>query len=88
MIADIDVSLYNRWWKDLEMAKEPKFAQYQPLKWYMWPMVCFTDPCFSDQRIDLTKVISLIYVIDDIFDVHGTLDQLTLFVDLVTRYLN
>lgn len=70
------------------MAKEPKFSHYQPLKWYMWPMTCFTDPSFSDQRIELTKVISLVYVIDDIFDVHGTLDQLTLFVDLVTRYLN
>jgi (3S)-linalool synthase len=68
------------------MATEPKFAQYQPLKWYMWPMACFTDPSFSDERIGLKKTISLIYVIDDISDVHGTLEQLSLFTDLVTRY--
>jgi (3S)-linalool synthase len=68
------------------MATEPKFAQYQPLKWYMWPMACFTDPSFSEERIELTKVISLIYLVDDIFDVHhGTLGQLTLFTDLATR---
>jgi len=61
---------------------------YQPLKWYLWPMACFTDPSFSEQRIELTKSISLIYIIDDIFDVYGTLDQLTLFRDAVNRYSN
>ncbi|KAI5448210.1 hypothetical protein KIW84_015582 [Lathyrus oleraceus] len=76
----------SKWWKDLEMAKEQKFAHYQPLKWYMWPMACSTDPSFSEQRIELTKVISLVYVIDDIFDVHGTLDQLTLFTDTAKRW--
>ncbi|RDX62117.1 hypothetical protein CR513_59584, partial [Mucuna pruriens] len=75
-----------KWWKDLGMAEEVKFATYQPIKWYMWPMACFTDPHFSDQRIQLTKPISLIYVIDDIFDVYGTLDQLTLFTDAVNRW--
>ncbi|RDY05319.1 hypothetical protein CR513_10866, partial [Mucuna pruriens] len=75
-----------KWWKDLGMAKEVKFARYQPLKWYMWPMACFTDPRFSEQRIELTKPIALIYVIDDIFDVYGTLDQLTIFTDAVNRW--
>ncbi|XP_027338614.1 (3S,6E)-nerolidol synthase 1-like [Abrus precatorius] len=76
----------NKWWKDLGMAKEVEFARYQPLKWYMWPMTCFTNPRFSDQRIELTKPISLIYIIDDIFDVYGTLDQLTQFTDAVNRW--
>ncbi|KAJ1434837.1 Terpenoid cyclases/protein prenyltransferase alpha-alpha toroid [Sesbania bispinosa] len=75
-----------KWWKDLGIAKEVQFARYQPLKWYMWPMACFTDARFSDQRIELTKPISLIYIIDDIFDVHGTLDQLTLFTNAVNRW--
>jgi len=49
-------------------------------------MACFTDPNFSEQRVELTKPISLIYVIDDIFDVHATLDQLTILTDAVNRY--
>jgi len=48
-------------------------------------MACFTDPNFSEQRVELTKPISLIYIIDDLFDVHGTLDQLTIFTDAVNR---
>ncbi|XP_020234024.1 (3S,6E)-nerolidol synthase 1 [Cajanus cajan] len=81
-----EIKQVYKWWKDLGMAKEVKFARYQPLKWYMWPMACFTDPSFSDQRIELTKPISLIYIIDDIFDVYGTIDQLTLFTDAINRW--
>ncbi|RVW58704.1 (3S,6E)-nerolidol synthase 1, chloroplastic [Vitis vinifera] len=40
----------------------------------------------SEQRIELTKPISLIYIIDDIFDVGGTLDELTLFTEAVNRW--
>ncbi|XP_015943341.1 neryl diphosphate diphosphatase, chloroplastic [Arachis duranensis] len=76
----------SKWWKGEAMSKEPKFAEYEALKWYMWSMACFTDPSFSDQRLGLTKTISLVYIIDDIFDVYGTLDQLILFTDAVKRW--
>lgn len=68
------------------LAKELKFARNQPLKWHMWSMAALTDPSLSMQRIELTKPISLIYIIDDIFDVYGTLDELTLFTQAVNRY--
>lgn len=67
------------------MAKELKFARNQPLKWYMWPLAVLPDPSLSEQRVELTKPISLVYIIDDIFDVHGTLDELTLFTEAVNR---
>lgn len=75
------------WWKELGLSKELEFARNQPLKWYIWSMACLTDPSLSEQRIDLTKPISLIYIIDDIFDVYGTLDELTLFTQAVDRYI-
>ena len=74
-----------RWWKDLGLAKELKFARDEPIKWYMWSMACLTDPCFSEERIELTKPLSMVYIIDDIFDVYGSIDELTLFVDAVNR---
>ncbi|KAA8519937.1 hypothetical protein F0562_014153 [Nyssa sinensis] len=76
----------SKWWKDLGLAKELKFARDQPLKWYMWPMALLTGPSFSEQRIELIKPISMIYIIDDIFDVHGTLDELTLFTEAVNSW--
>ena len=75
-----------RWWKDLGLANELKFARDHPLKWYMWPMACLTDPILSEQRVELTKPFALLYIIDDIFDVHGTLDEFKHFTKLVNRY--
>ena len=79
---------FFRWWKGLGLSQELKFARNQPLKWYIWSMATLTDPSLSEQRIDLTKPISFIYIIDDIFDVHGTLDELTLFTEVISRYDN
>ncbi|CAF2040179.1 unnamed protein product [Brassica napus] len=49
---------------------------------YMVPGI-LQEPCFSEQRLDLTKPISLVYIIDDIFDVYGELDELTIFTQVV-----
>ncbi|XP_021294536.1 (3S,6E)-nerolidol synthase 1 [Herrania umbratica] len=81
-----EVVCISNWWKDLGLAKKLEFARDQPLKWYIWSMASLIDPNLSEQRIDLTKPISLIYIVDDIFDVYGTLDELTLFTQAVDRW--
>ncbi|OWM91365.1 hypothetical protein CDL15_Pgr000309 [Punica granatum] len=75
-----------RWWSDLGLANELKFARDQLLKWYFWPMAVLRDPKFSQERMDMTKPITMVYIIDDIFDVRGTLDELTLFAEAITRW--
>ncbi|KAF9672220.1 hypothetical protein SADUNF_Sadunf11G0018000 [Salix dunnii] len=82
----LEVVEISKWWKDLGLSKEIKFARDQPLKWYMWSMSCLADPCLSEQRIELTKPISMIYIIDDIFDVYGTLDELVCFTEVINRW--
>ncbi|KAJ6706926.1 hypothetical protein OIU85_027299 [Salix viminalis] len=76
----------TNWWKDLGLAKELKFARDQPLKWHMWSISVLADPNLSEQRVDLTKPISLVYIIDDIFDLHGTLDDLSVFTEAVNEW--
>ena len=68
------------------MANELKFARDQPLKWYMWPMASLTDPILSEQRVELTKPLALLYIIDDIFDVHEALDELKHITEVVNWY--
>ncbi|XP_055807876.1 (3S,6E)-nerolidol synthase 1-like [Solanum dulcamara] len=74
-----------RWWKSLGLAEELKLLRDQPLKWYTWPMAVLTDPRMSQQRIELAQCISFVYVIDDIFDVYVTVEELTLFTQAVNR---
>ncbi|XP_050893879.1 (3S,6E)-nerolidol synthase 1 isoform X2 [Lathyrus oleraceus] len=76
----------SKWWKELGLANELPFARNQPLKWYMWSLACLVDPTLSEERIELTKPISLIHIIDDIFDIYGTLDELTLFTEAVSSW--
>lgn len=67
------------------LSQELKFARDQPLKWFMWPLAVLSNPQFSKYRVELAKAISFIYVIDDIFDVYGTPDELILFTEAVNR---
>ncbi|KAL1191694.1 S-(+)-linalool synthase [Cardamine amara subsp. amara] len=74
------------WWRELGLEKELKKARNQPLKWYTWSMEILQDPTLTDQRLDLTKPISLVYIIDDIFDVYGELEELIIFTQVVERW--
>ncbi|KAJ0836464.1 putative S-linalool synthase [Helianthus annuus] len=81
-----EVDIISGWWKDLGLAQEFKDARNQLLHWYLWPMASLTDPSLSEQRIELTKLIALVFLIDDILDVYGTLDELILFTEAVKRW--
>ncbi|KAL2319872.1 hypothetical protein Fmac_028841 [Flemingia macrophylla] len=75
-----------RWWKDLGVQNDLKFSRDEPIKWYMWPMACLPDPRFSELRLELTKPLSLVYIIDDMFDSGASVDDLTLFTKAVKRW--
>ncbi|KAK9155939.1 hypothetical protein Sjap_003419 [Stephania japonica] len=80
-----ELEQFVRWWKDLGLAEEMEFARNQPLKWYTWSMATLSER-FSEERIELTKPIALIYMMDDIFDVYGTLDELLLFAQTINMW--
>nr|XP_043637175.1 probable terpene synthase 13 [Erigeron canadensis] len=85
-IRTMELNQISRWWNETGLGQDLCRARNQPLKWYIWPMVALPNPAFSQQRVDLTKVVSLIYVIDDVFDIYGTLDEVTLFTKAVNRW--
>ncbi|CAI9756554.1 unnamed protein product [Fraxinus pennsylvanica] len=78
-----DLSLFFRLLREhgffIPAAQEFKQARNQPLKWYTWSMASLSDPSMSEQRLELTKSITFIYIIDDIFDLYGTPEELTVF---------
>ncbi|KAK9068921.1 hypothetical protein SSX86_013037 [Deinandra increscens subsp. villosa] len=82
----MEINEILRWWKDLGLGQDLNLARNQPLKWYVVPMVSLPNPNLSQQRIDLTKALSFIYIMDDIFDIYGTLNELTLLTEAVNRW--
>ncbi|KAL0447241.1 UNVERIFIED_CONTAM: Tricyclene synthase 0e23, chloroplastic [Sesamum latifolium] len=76
----------SKWWKELGLGEKLPKARNQAVKWYTWSMASISDPRLSFQRIELTKSIAFIYLIDDIFDLYGTIHELTLFTQAINRW--
>ncbi|RWV97082.1 hypothetical protein BHE74_00021193 [Ensete ventricosum] len=49
-------------------------------------MTSLPNPKFSQRRLALTKVIAFVYLVDDIFDLNGSLDEVRLFTDAINNY--
>ncbi|WJX69134.1 putative terpene synthase 11, variant 2 [Trifolium repens] len=75
-----------RWWKDLGLIEKLSFARDRPTECFLWTVGIFPEPCYSNCRIELTKTICILDVIDDIFDSYGTLDELVLFTNAIKRW--
>ena len=57
------------------------FALNRLVELYFWTVGITFEPRHGYCRRMLTRAIALITVIDDIYDVYGTLDELELFTD-------
>ncbi|PIM98550.1 Tricyclene synthase [Handroanthus impetiginosus] len=86
-ICQAELRQISAWWNELSLSDSLKFARNQPLKWYTWSMAILMDDInMSEQRVELTKSISFIYLIDDIFDLYGTQDELTVFTEAINKW--
>ncbi|XP_023520215.1 (3S,6E)-nerolidol synthase 1-like, partial [Cucurbita pepo subsp. pepo] len=85
-LRQYELNQFTKWWKESDLGRELNFARNQPMKWYIASLSCLTDVCHSEQRIQLAKAIAFVYLIDDIFDVFGTLEELTMFTEVVCRW--
>ncbi|KAK7402011.1 hypothetical protein VNO78_13940 [Psophocarpus tetragonolobus] len=76
----------SRWWKELGLVERLGFARDRPAECFLWTVGVFPEPCYSNCRIELTKAICILLVMDDIFDTYGTLDELVLFNKAIKRW--
>jgi hypothetical protein len=74
-----------RWWKDLNLAGKLPFIRDRVVECYFWILGVYFEPEYLLARRMLTKVIAMISVIDDIYDVYGTLEELELFTEAIER---
>jgi (3S)-linalool synthase len=72
-----------RWWMDLGLAQEIPVARDQVQKWFVWMMTAIQGASLSRCRIELTKIVSFVYIVDDIFDLVGTREELSCFTQAI-----
>ncbi|XP_023005586.1 5-epiaristolochene synthase-like [Cucurbita maxima] len=75
-----------RWWKQLNLIEIPSFARDRAVESYFWALGVYYEPNYSVGRMILAKIIALIAILDDMYDVYATLDELYLFTDAIQRW--
>ncbi|KAK8933764.1 hypothetical protein KSP39_PZI015404 [Platanthera zijinensis] len=88
-VYKLELKEVSRWWKKLGLADGGeliKFARNWPVESYLWTVGLASEPNFSRCRKELAKTVCFVHVIDDIYDIYGSLDELELFTDAVHRW--
>ncbi|KAL7157080.1 hypothetical protein ABFS83_02G054000 [Erythranthe nasuta] len=76
----------SSWWEQIGLAKTLSFARDRLIENYIWTIGGLFEPQYGYSRIMATKVNVFITIIDDIFDVYGTLEELEIFNDVIQRW--
>ncbi|XP_049357157.1 alpha-farnesene synthase-like [Solanum verrucosum] len=75
-----------RWWTNLGLIENVSFSRDRIVESFLWSVGVAFEPQHSNFRNWLTKAITFIIVIDDVYDIYGTLQDLQLFTDAVVRW--
>jgi len=79
--------LLLRWWWDIGLSTKLKFVRHRLVESFIWSLTIFPEPQFAICHKELTKVGYLLTILDDIYDIYGTLDELELFTDAIERFV-
>ncbi|XP_027172055.1 isoprene synthase, chloroplastic-like [Coffea eugenioides] len=81
-----EVQEVSRWWKVVGLADKLDFARDRLMESFFWSVGIAFEPRFSKCRMAVTKAFTLITVLDDIYDIYGSLDELEQFTDAIVRW--
>nr|GMC81500.1 (-)-alpha-terpineol synthase-like [Ipomoea batatas] len=78
----------SRWNKDIGLAEKMSFARDRLVEGFLWAIGCTPDPQFEYCRKIITKLSVLVTVLDDVYDIYGSLDELEIFTDVIQRFVS
>ncbi|WKA12122.1 hypothetical protein VitviT2T_029544 [Vitis vinifera] len=81
-----ELSEITKWWKGLDFATKLPFARDRIVEGYFWVLGVYFEPQYFLARRILLKVFAMTSIIDDIYDTHGTFEELKLFAEAIERW--
>ncbi|KAM7468990.1 hypothetical protein LguiA_007173 [Lonicera macranthoides] len=81
-----ELSHITRWWKELNFKEKLPYARDKVVECYFWALGVHFEPQYTLSRKFLTKVGIMTTILDDTFDVYGTLEELVLLTDAIERW--
>ncbi|XP_020110273.1 alpha-humulene synthase-like [Ananas comosus] len=74
------------WWKDFELEDKLCYVRDRIVELYFWILGVYFEPHYSRARMIATKAISFVCILDDTYDVYGTLEECRLLTDAIQRW--
>nr|QSK97104.1 terpene synthase [Curcuma wenyujin] len=81
-----EVKKISIWWNDLALVKSLKFARDRVVECYYWVVAAYFEPQYSRARLITSKAISLISIMDDIYDNYSTVEESRLLTEAIERW--
>ncbi|XP_058081685.1 sesquiterpene synthase TPS2-like [Magnolia sinica] len=81
-----ELSHISRWWKENDFARKLPFIRDRVVELYFWIVEVYLEPQYSRARKMMTKLISLMSILDDTYDVYGTLEELEIYTTAIERW--
>ncbi|KAL2244876.1 UNVERIFIED_CONTAM: Trans-alpha-bergamotene synthase [Sesamum indicum] len=81
-----EIKQMSRWYKETGLPEKLRFARHRLAECFLWALGFTPEPHFGYARKILTKIAVLITIMDDIYDVYGTLDELEVFTQTIERW--
>ncbi|XP_031395269.1 alpha-farnesene synthase-like isoform X1 [Punica granatum] len=81
-----DLKELSRWWRDLRLVENLSFTRDRLVECFLCAVGLAHEPKHSSFRKALTKVIIFVLVIDDVYDLYGSLEELQCFTAAVDRW--
>ena len=75
----------SSWWLNFNFKEKTPFARDRLVECYFGGLGMSFEPQYQLSRRILTKVFSLVVVLDDMYDVYGTVEELILFTDAIEQ---
>nr|QCF60507.1 sabinene synthase [Salvia dorisiana] len=81
-----ELKLLSSWYKETGLPEKLEFARHQLAVSYLWALGFIPEHHLVYSREILSKIAVMITIIDDIYDVYGTLEELQLFTHTIERW--
>lgn len=75
------------WWKRTGLGQKLDFIRDRLPTSFLWALAMSCSHQHGYFRTHLAKVIQFITLLDDVYDVYGTLEELELFTSVVERFV-
>nr|UNA06918.1 terpene synthase 3 [Jasminum sambac] len=81
-----DLKEILRWWNQLDLSETLTFTRNRVVESFLWSVGVASDTQHASVRKSLTKVIMFVLIIDDVYDIYGSMEELECFTRAVNRW--